>query len=211
MKKIVIIGSSGFAKEVAFLLEEINRVKKDWQLLGFIDDKTKVVKGPYQIIGDDEWLANTDNHLHVAFGIGDPVVIKKLYNKFKENSNLIFPNLFHPKIIGDWDKIIFGEGNIVTAGVIMTTDIRIGNCNIFNLSCTVGHDCIIGNYNVFNPTVNLSGGLIIEDSILIGTGAQVLQYKRICSNSTLGAGAVLTKDILESGVYVGSPAKKLIK
>ncbi len=211
MKKIVIIGSSGFAKEVAFLIEEINKVNQEWQLLGFIDSEPQNLHGSYQVINDDAGLATTNSPLHVAIGIGDPVLINKLYNRFKTNKHLIFPNLIHPSVIGDWDNIKIGEGNILTAGVTMTTDISIGNCNIFNLNCTVGHDCTIGNYNVFNPTVNLSGGLIIENSILIGTGAQVLQYKKICSNTILGAGAVLTKDILESGVFVGSPAKRLVK
>ncbi len=211
MKKIVIIGSSGFAKEVAFLIQEINRERLEWQLLGYIDNEPKNLKGPYQVFNDDAWLATTDIHLHVVFGIGDPSLINKLYNKFKTNKNLIFPNLIHPNVIADWDNIQIGEGNIFTAGVTLTTDIIIGNCNVFNLNCTVGHDCVIGDNNVFNPTVNLSGGLKIENSILIGTGAQVLQNKRICSYSILGAGSVLTKDIIESGVYVGSPAKRLVK
>lgn len=138
-------------------------------------------------------------------------MLKKLYGRFKNNHNLVFPNLIHPSVTGDWKRIEFGEGNILTAGVNMTIDSKIGNCNIFNLACKVGHDYVIGNFNVFNPSVYLSGGLLIDDCILIGTGAQVLQYKRIFSNTIIGADAVLTKDILENGIYVGSPAKKLMK
>ena len=62
---------------------------------------------------------------------------------------------------------------------------------------------------MFNPSVNLSGGLDIGDECLVGTGAQILQYKKIVSQSVVGAGAVVTKDLTEAGVYVGSPAKKL--
>ena len=32
MKEIVILGNSGFAKEVAFLIDDINRVKREWEI-----------------------------------------------------------------------------------------------------------------------------------------------------------------------------------
>lgn len=211
MKKIVIVGSGGFAKEVAFLIEEINKSSLEWNILGYIDRELKKKNGAYSIYNNDEWLETTNDEINVVLGIGEPGLLRKLYDKFKKNRNLKFPNLIHPSVIGDWKRIEFGEGNIFTAGVNMTTDIKIGNCNIFNLNCTVGHDCNIGSFNVFNPTVNLSGGLLIEDNILIGTGAQILQYKKICSNTIIGAGAVLNKDVFESGIYVGNPVKMLLK
>ena len=37
IKDIVIIGASGLAKEVAFLIDDINEKKKQWKILGFID------------------------------------------------------------------------------------------------------------------------------------------------------------------------------
>lgn len=209
MKKIVIIGAGGFAKEVAFLIEEINRFKPEWEILGYIVNTKDIETGKYPVFNDDNWLINTNTNLNVVFGIGEPNLIYKLYNLFKQNKNLSFPNLIHPSVIGNWERIKIGVGNVFTAGVNMTTDIEIGSFNIFNLNCTVGHNCKIGNFNIFNPTTNLSGGLVIEDRVLIGTGTQILQYKKIVSNAIVGAGAVVTKDILESGIYVGAPAKKL--
>ena len=48
-----------------------------------------------------------------------------------------------------------------------------------NLLCTIGHESRIGRCAVVNPTVNLSGGVVVGDDALIGTGAQVLQYVTI--------------------------------
>jgi sugar O-acyltransferase (sialic acid O-acetyltransferase NeuD family) len=209
VKKIVIIGSGGFAKEVAFLIDEINRAKPEWELLGFIDKKVGEMNGKYKIIGDDLWLEKVSEKIYATIGVGNPSLVKNLYNKFLRNKNIIFPNLIHPKAIGDWGQIILGIGNIITAGNIFTTDIRIGSFNVFNLSCTIGHDTIIGSYNVINPTVNISGGVEIEEGCLIGTGTQILQYKKICQNVTVGAGSLVTKNIVEEGVYIGVPAIKL--
>ena len=56
-----------------------------------------------------------------------------------------------------------------------------------------------------------AGGVQIGDEILIGTHASVLQYKEICSRSVIGTGALVTKNIVVPGVYVGSPVKKTLK
>ncbi|MCK4446575.1 MAG: transferase, partial [Candidatus Marinimicrobia bacterium] len=36
-KDIIIIGAGGHAKEIAYLIEDINMEKKTWNLLGYID------------------------------------------------------------------------------------------------------------------------------------------------------------------------------
>lgn len=159
MKKIVIVGSGGFAKEVAFLIDEINKLKKEWNLLGFIDTKVGTFNGKYKVYNNDDWLENTKSEIFVVFGLGDPSLIKKLVAKFKLNKNINFPTIIHPNVIGDWDHITIGEGNIICAGSIFTTDIKIGSFNVFNLDCTVGHDAVIDSFNVINPSVNISGGL----------------------------------------------------
>ena len=141
--------------------------------------------------------------------MGDPKFIKRLRSKLKKNENLCFPNLIHPNAIGDWENINMGIGNIISAATVFTTDITVGSFNLFNLSCTVGHDCIIGDCNVINPTVNISGSVVLENEILLGTGSQILQSKHICSGCIVGAGAVVSKSIEEKGVYVGVPARKI--
>ncbi len=209
MKEIVIVGSGGFAKEVAFLIDEINKKKPQWEILGYIDKKVGGYNGKYRVFNHDEWLLKTGKEVNVVFGIGDPELINKLARKFKENSNLKFPNLIHPNVIGDWERISLGEGNIVCAGNIFTTGIKIGSFNIFNIDSTIGHDVMLGSCNVINPSVNISGGIEVGDEVLIGTGCQILQYVKIASHSVIGAGSLVRKEISEPGVYVGVPATKL--
>lgn len=208
MKNIVIVGSGGFAKEVAFLIDEINNRSFEWKLLGFIDDRTGINNGKYNVIHDDMWLENIAEEMYVVFGIGNPGLIKKLYFEFSKNPNIKFPNLIHPNVVADWERVHFGHGNIICAGNIFTTDISVGSCNIFNLSCTIGHDSWIGNFNVINPSVNISGGVRLGDEILLGTGSQILQYVEIDGQTIIGASALVTKNIREPGVYIGSPARR---
>lgn len=209
MKKIAIVGAGGMAKEVAFLIDDINRKKKEWNPLGFIDEKVGKNNGKYKVFNNNDWLEKTKDEIYIVFGIGNPGLVKKLVIKFSENKNLKYPTLIHPNVIGDWDRITIGEGNVICAGNIFTTDIQIGEFNVFNLDCTIGHDAVIGNYNVINPSVNISGGVQLNNEILVGTGCQILQYLKVIDKTIIGAGAVVTKNIEESGVYVGSPAKRI--
>ena len=212
IKDIVIIGAGGLAKEVAFLIEEINKEKMQWNILGFIDNNEKnvgVKLNDIPIIGTDDWLISQGKSMNIAFGIGYPNLIKKLSINYNKNSFFEFPNLIHPNVIGNWNNISLGDGNIICASNVFTTSIHIGSFNYFNFACTIAHDSIIGNYNIINPTTIISGGVKIEDEILLGTGSIILQYNNVCSKCVIGAGSVVTKSILKPGTYLGTPAKKL--
>jgi sugar O-acyltransferase (sialic acid O-acetyltransferase NeuD family) len=212
MKDIVIIGSGGFAKEVAFLIDSINKINHEWNILGYIaKEESDIGKqhGKYKICNSDSWLINSHDNLHVAFGLADPEIISLIVNKLKSKGNLSFPNLIHPNVIGDWEQIKIGSGNIICAGNIFTIDIEIGSFNIFNLSCTIGHDSIVGSYNVLNPSVNLSGEVKLGNKNLVGTGTQIIQSLIICDNNKISAGSLIFRDIIIPGTYVGVPARKI--
>jgi len=49
---------------------------------------------------------------------------------------------------------------------------------------------------------------IIEDDVIIGSNATILPVK-IVSGTVIGAGSVVTKDILKPGKYAGNPARRL--
>lgn len=209
MKDIVIVGSSGFAKEVAFLIKEINRNEPTWNFLGYINSNVGEFNGEFQVYNNDHWLSKLTNQIAVVIGIGSPQIIESMHSKLIKNKNLTFPNLIHPNVVADWENIQLGYGNIICSGNNLTTDIKIGNFNLFNLDCTVGHDVEIGDFNTFNPSTNVSGCVKIENTNMFGTGAAILERLEIKSNITIGAGGLVTKNIQESGVYVGCPAKKI--
>ena len=212
MEEIIILGAGGLAREVVFVIEEINRISPKWKILGYADlQEEKVGKkvGKHSIICTEEDLLQKE--VSVAVGIGNPKILQELYEKLKKYPNLSFPNLLHPNIVLDSETVIMGEGNIVCAGSVFTVNVKVGSFNYFNLACTYGHDTEIGNACVVNPGVNVSGGAKIGDACLIGTGAKILQYINIGSESRIGAGAVVIKDVPPSMTVVGVPAEPLKK
>jgi acetyltransferase-like isoleucine patch superfamily enzyme len=83
---------------------------------------------------------------------------------------------------------------------------------------TIGDHCFIGHGVMFINDLFSSGGPAGGDSskwkateignhVSVGSNATILPV-RICDHVVIGAGAVVTKDITEPGIYVGNPARK---
>ena len=59
-----------------------------------------------------------------------------------------------------------------------------------------------------NGDKNLWKSTNIGNNVSIGSNATILPVN-ICDNVVIGAGSVVTKAIVESGIYLGNPAKKV--
>jgi len=203
-KNIYIIGCGGFSKEVFYLINET----EEFNVKGFVEhNPTKpffFIDNQEIPIIDEDLFIETFKGENVVIGIGRPLIIERLTNKFKDFS---FPNIIHPTFTYHKNNLNIGVGNIITAGVRFTTDITIGSFNIFNLNMTVGHDSIIGDGNVFNPSTNISGNNNIGNYNLFGVGSISLENLTIGDYNAIGASCLITKSITNNGVYIGIPYK----
>ena len=66
LKNLIIIGASGFGREVAWLVERINKVDPTWNLIGFIDDADEIqgksING-YAVLGKTEDVSRFESIL----------------------------------------------------------------------------------------------------------------------------------------------------
>lgn len=209
MKKIAIIGAGGFGREVKMLIDHINQKEEQFEIHGFYDDKhyDHDINGvPY--LGKIEKINEVDHPLCIVVAIADPKTKKKIIQGIN-NPNIGFPTLIHPSVIIGQDNIKIGNGNIICAGVIITINVEIEDFVILNLSCTVGHDTIIKDYCSFMPTVNISGEVVINEAVYVGTGAKIINLLEIGENTIVGAGAVVSKSLPANCTAVGIPAKPI--
>lgn len=118
-------------------------------------------------------------------------------------------------ITGD---VIVGKNSSIWFQVVIRGDVNriiIGdNCNIQDLTMVHGTydrgDTILGN-NVSVGHSAVIHGCQIQDNVLIGMGAVILDDVIIPSNTIIAAKSLVTSNMnLESGyIYAGIPAKKL--
>lgn len=206
MKDIVIISSRGCAKEVVFLLEENNRIQKEWNILGFVDhtDETQVMG--YPVLGTDEWLKSYPGEISAVCATGNPSLRKKIMDKFRDCPHISFPTIIsRHALIGE--KNVIGRGCVICSGTTVTVDVNLGEFVTLNIGSTVCHESVIGDFVTINPGVNISGNVEIGQLTEIGVGAKIIQGIRIGQKSVLGAGAVVIRDIPEGCTAVGVPAK----
>ena len=205
MKDLVIIGAGGFAREVAWLVEEINEVDKEWNLLGFLDENKNnhgLRLNSYPVIGGLEFLEK--NEVFYVCAIGNSKVRKQIIQKI-EKSNATPATLVHPSVMISKKYTTIGEGTIICAASIIT--VNLGKHNIVNLDCTIGHDVVTEDFVTVYPSVNISGNCNIGECTELGTGTQIIQGKNIGENVIVGAGSVVVKDIEANKTVVGVPAK----
>ena len=210
MKKIIIIGAGAFSREVLWLIEEINNIKYEWEVLGFLDDnlenKGKTIHGK-PILGPIEMINILSKDIYSIIAIANGNIREKIVRQLE---NRKFAILIHPNVnIHSTNSI--GEGIIICSGNIITVDINIGKHVIINLSCTIGHDTVISDCVTVFPGVNISGGVYIGKNSSIGTGVAILQNLKIGENVTLGSLSNVIRDIPNNCTAVGNPAKVIKK
>lgn len=213
MKDIVIIGAGGLGKEVAWLIENINSQTPTWNIIGFLEDESKselfgqMIYG-YKVLGSDTWLSLYEKEIYIICAIGKSFSRKLIYEKFSTYPNLKLATLIDPTVRID-KTVIIGQGSIICRNCIITTDTQIGKGVLMNTGASVGHDSIVGDYCTFLTNAMAAGLTIFGETCDIGAGAFILQGKKIAANTTLAPLSSVLRDITESGVYTGNPARRI--
>ena len=201
MSKLVIFGAGGHARVVADIA-----LKNGYEIEGFLDDNpsASTVIG-YPVLGKIEDCVNFKDTCVFAMGIGNNAARKKIFDKF---SDLEYPVLVHPTAsIGIEAKI--GKGTVAMPFVVMNACASVGEFSILNSASVIEHDCKVGDYCLIAPNVTMCGMSQCGNMVWLGAGSVVNQTVKICDGVTVGSGAVVTKEITESGTYVGVPATKI--
>ncbi len=116
-------------------------------------------------------------------------------------------NFIHPSI--DLTMTQLGCGNYLQEAVILQAEVSVGDNSSIHMGAVVGHESKIGHSVFVAHAVSISGCCEVGDGTFIGTNATILPRVRIGKWVTIGAGAVVTKDIPDRAVAVGNPARVL--
>lgn len=212
MKDIAIYGTGGLGREVAALINKINKSGEDsWNLIGFFDDgkeKGDLVSHFGQVLGGLQEVNEYPLPLNIILAFGNPRTTKHIYKRIY-NKHISFPNIISPNFeISDKETFTLGIGNIIKDGCFVSTDVHIDNFNLLNGSNVFGHDTNIGSFNVFMPATRISGDVRIGEMCLFGTMSFVHQRLNIPDKVTLGPLSALLTNPRPESTYIGNPAKK---
>lgn len=199
-KKVIIVGAGGHAKVVADII-----LRNGDEILGFLDgiNPNGSFIGYNKLGVESDYKKYTDAYFIVA--IGDPYVREKIVQQM---NGVKWYTAIHPSAQVSTVEVSIGEGTVVMANAIISSGAKIGKHCILNSACIVEHDNILEDYVHISVGAKMAGSVVVGMRTLVGIGATVSNKIKIVNDCIIGAGAVVVKNIEESGVYVGIPAKK---
>lgn len=118
------------------------------------------------------------------------------------------PVLKHPAATVSTTASI-GVGTVLSAGVIVQSDARVGRFCVLNTACTIDHDNVVGDFVSIGPGVHTAGRVTILSEAFVGLGALIINGVTVGRRATVGAGAVVVRDVPEGVTVVGNPARAL--
>lgn len=202
MRSLKILGASGHGKVVADIAKKTGYE----EILFYDDDLNKKTCGEFQVVGRiDEMSFQSGGDYFVA--IGSPN-LREDFTKLLLKNDVNVITLIHPNAVVA-EGVLIGKGTVIMAGAVINPGAEIGSGCIINTCASVDHDCCVGDYCHISVGSHLAGTVTVGKSTWIGIGASVSNNLTITDNCMIGAGTVVVEDLLISGTYVGTPAKRI--
>ena len=207
--RLVFLGAAN--PETARMIDALQATVPNFEVAGFLDnDPAK--KGSsflgYPVLGGFESLPEIDLDEHVFVNlITGSTRIRYETSLQMARQGCRFANFIHPSV--NLSRVELGVGNYIQENVITQAGVTIGDNSSVHIASLISHEVTLGNSVFVAHGVSLAGCVTVGDGTFIGTHATVLPRLKIGKWATVGAGAVVTKDVPDHAVVVGNPARIL--
>lgn len=203
-KILAIIGGGDLGQQIAYHAISDNHA----EAIVFFDDfsQNKLING-CQVLGRiDDVLDCYNNGLftHSIIGIGykHMKVRSEIFKKFSDK--IPFLNIIHSSSRID-SSVKLGKGIVMYPGSILDANVVIGNNVLINIGCVIAHDTTVESDCFLSPSVNLAGFVNVGAQSILGINCTVIDNIDIVSNTQIGGGSVVVKNINKKGLHVGNP------
>jgi len=102
-----------------------------------------------------------------------------------------------------------GKGTVIGPFASLYQHTKLGDHVVLEAYSMVGHHSEVGDNVHIRPNVMISGNVTIGDNCMINSRSTVLEGYSICDGVALGAMTCVRKHITESGIYLGTSAKRV--
>ena len=191
-KRIVLIGNGGHASVIT---EIIHNFKLKISVVVDPITSSEKIKNCQYLKNDKSFISEFSNDDFVivnglGFMPGKKINKRKeIFLKYKKN-NFEFPIIVHPSSIVS-NSTIISEGVQIMAGVVIQSNVKVGENTLINTGALIDHHTTIGKNCHIAPGTNICGNVKIGNNVFIGVGSSILQGKKIGDNRIIPAGSVI--------------------
>lgn len=216
-KKVVIIGGDGNGGVIASCIEDNRRRFGDfeWEVAGFVNDfeESGQINGYPVLSGTDDFdklLNNSEYYFMYAIHmIGRNVKSEEVFKGLNIPDDR-FATIIH-KTAFIANNAIIEPGVMVMSNCYVGPMARIGKCSLMMANSLIGHNTTVGRLCHFSVGSITSAYVTIGNVSDVTLGARVLEKRSLGDYAVAGAHSLVTRDIPDYEIHVGSPAKFMKK
>lgn len=198
---MILFGCGGHARSVISVIRETSREE-----ILLVDEN---VCPNERILGCrtiKEYRLQPDDKCMIA--IGNIQKRKKIYELLSDTEKMQLGNV-HALSALIKEEVFMGKGIFIAANAYVGPQAVIGDNTIINTAAVIEHEVRIGQHVHIAPNATICGRAKIGNEVFCGASSTIIDKVSVCDKVTIGAGAVVTDDIIEPGIYVGVPARKI--
>lgn len=213
-KKLLLFPFGGNARESLMSVFAINERKKEWDIVGFIDDDQSLHGKEccgIKVLGGRELLReHSDAFVLSVPGSPKGYLKRKSIIEGLSIDSSRFATIVHPSVVMAPDTSV-GYDTLLMANVVVSCGVHLGNYCIVLPNTVIAHDSNVGDYCCIGSNVSISGSVTIDSECYIGSGVKVREHVCIGKRSLIGLGSNVISDIEEGIIAVGNPARVMRK
>ena len=214
MKKLIIAGGQGNGAIVAQIVEDLNSIKTNWEILGFLNDREVEPINGYPILGkvhsDTVAPYLLDENVYFFYSL---ISLKLNFKSLTKLHDLGIPlsrfaTLVHPTAVVSKDAVL-GNNVCVHALSIIGPNTRVGSfVQIFG-QAMLGHNSKVDDFAYVTSNSVVGAYVHLKQGAFLGINSTTLDRVTIGEWSIVGQHSNVIKDVPDYSIVVGNPAREI--
>jgi acetyltransferase EpsM len=214
VKKLVIIGGMGNGTVAASTVADINAVRTEWEIVGFLNDfETEPING-IPVLGKVDYATAQplleDDDVYFLYTLISAKLNFRFLHKLTDLQIPLerFATIIHPTaVVSRFAEV--GYGVSIHPFVNVGPNVTVGNHVQVFAQSLLGHNAVLANYAYVANNACVGAHVHLKEGAYLGTNCSLLENVTIGEWALVGMAAVILRDVPSRTKMVGNPARAI--